>query len=947
MVDIASGSTVELLQYLHESLDEHFTGLHAARAALPRSSPVFALEHGLSADDLNLLQTTVRTAVRDGLGARHRLWWLPFVVYAAESGYDYVGDEYWRTFEQATPGWRDDQRSWIKTWFQKFAGEYGGAVPTGAFAGFFKIIAWPITHAVLPTYLQRQLAQLLYEFSGALTSDLLDDPDALGSRLARRASSYTERFRVFCENTTLVGQVASALLSGENEPTPYLLASTLDRIVDGLSEEQQARHWLKSARQSASRVRGFRSEGGARTTERRQSQALPRATDPRLFLRLDRSWQAYAELPDLTTLGAGLPDVYNQLRTSRATVNGGERHVPPSGLLYASQEVKLASWPQPDGPFLHLDRGDDKANALLANQCAITKGPWWLFRRQGAGLAIEIKSKFIRPGHVYILVGTESVVPPAVPWCAEVVIGAQHARAYELSVPDQLSENDEAALRGAGITVISHVEIRPVGVTASAWDGEGEVEWLAGQPATFGIRSDLQPDRCRIILDEAVYLLDWAKGDMDLLFSLEGVGVGTHELSAALLGEADRQLASGSVIITIRDPQVRPEGASAGEGIRLLAAPARPTLSEIWDGRADVTVDGPLGAAAELHAELRDSRDQAVAEACRSIHLPLDEDGWKSTLRSIRNDPHFSDAYDESESCLITVRHDGVGFVTLTCERGFQPLRWRFGRSHDGHVVATLVDRTDGGGTTVEFYDVEAPLIATLRPPDEPVDVPSRGGLVIARAEGASAAAVLPTNPNAVLHMAPPKPAITSQNRSAQEVLRLIQGHHRWVSADLPADPFAVYEQQIVGDAIARAIGTLIGGSYWARLEKKLATVPDAAEFLDDMQDAVGNSREHKALASTIAYNLYKWLKPEDLLRGFPDVIIPKLAGYGITNKMATPRFLLMLAGRPGFIGDWEPDEATILLDRVLVSPILYRAARFAVLGTRALNDAEGVERGF
>ena len=257
VVDVVSSSTVELLQHLHESLDAHFTPLYQARAALNPSSPVFALEHDLSPDDLELLISTVRSAIQAGLGARHRAWWLPFVVYAAEQGYDYVGDEYWRSFEQSTPGWRSDQRHWIKAWFQLFAAEYGGAVPTGAFASNFTIIAWPITHGVLPTYLQRQLAQLLFEFSGALTSDLLDDPAALGLRLVRRAPAYTERFRIFCENTTLVGQVAAALLSGEDEPTPYLLRSTLSRIVEGVSAEQQARHWLKSAQQSASRARGF------------------------------------------------------------------------------------------------------------------------------------------------------------------------------------------------------------------------------------------------------------------------------------------------------------------------------------------------------------------------------------------------------------------------------------------------------------------------------------------------------------------------------------------------------------------------------------------------------------------------------------------------------------------------------------------------------------------
>ncbi|MDR2379906.1 MAG: hypothetical protein LBE08_01800 [Bifidobacteriaceae bacterium] len=943
MADVTSATTIELLQYLHETLDAHFTALHQERTALEPTSPVFALEHDLSPDDLELLKGAVRDAIGDYDLAHYRATWLPFVVYAAEIGYGYVGDEYWTTFSSLTPRWTSQQRSTIRDWFVRFHNQYGGARPTGAWANHFTIIAWPITHSVLPTYLQRHLAQLLFEFRSALTSELLDDPEALGIRLARRVSTYSERFRIFCENTTLVGQVAVALLSGENEPTPYLSAQTLARIVDGLSEEQKARHWLKSARASARRVRGFRTEGAA-TTGETTSRRLPRATDPRLFLRQDGGWNAYAELPDLTVLGAGLPKVYSQLRESRAAVDGSARPIPPSGLLYSGQEVRFAQWPRPDRPFLRLERGDNETNRLLADQCVITKGPWWLFRSQGTGLAIEVKGKFVRPGHHYVLVGADTLGAPAVPWTAETAIAVQGVKAYELLMPPQLSESEEAALRGAGLAVDSHVAIRPVGLVASAWDGEGEVEWLAGEPAMLGIRSDLLPNRARVVVDGAVYFLEWSPGEPELLFTLEGLPVGTHEVAVTLLGEGDRRVAAGSLVVSIRDPQVRPEGAAIGEGIRLLASPARPTMAELWDERAVVTIDGPPGADTKFRVALLDGQSQTLAELRRSVQLPLDEAAWRTVAKSFRKDQRFSDVYDDADSCRLTVARDGVGFATLSSERGFQPLRWRFARTHDGQMVATLVDRTDGGSTTLDFYDIELPLTAVQKDPTAPFDVPPRGGLAIARAGDAVAAAVLPTNPNALLHMPLVRPVVTAQSNS-KEILRLAHGHRLWIDADLPADAFAVYEQQIVGDAIARVIGTLIGGNRWAAIEQKLAGAQEAAEHLDGMKDAVGIAPEHKVLAYTIAYSLHKWLKSEDLLRGFHKVITPHLTSCGITGLPDAPRFLLMLAGRPGYLSEWDAAEAASILDQVMKSPVLYRAARFAVLGTRALNDAEGVER--
>ena len=948
MQDVKPGSTVEILEHLHGRLDAHFGQLHAFRREIgDGTTPVFALEHDLGEDDFELLHSTVRAAVAQGFGPRYRVSWLPFVVYAAESGYGYVGDEYWQSFEASTPLWRAfGDRDRIRRWFVKFANDYGGAVPKGAFAAHFPIIAWPITHAVLPRDLQRNLAQLLFEFSNAFTSDLLHNPAELGARLASRVGSYTERFRVFCENTTLLGQVAAALLSGDDEPTPYLLASTLDRIVDGLSEEHQAHQWLKSARRSASRVRGFQSQGGTNTvatTPRIQS----RATDPRLFLRFDSSWTAYAELPDLTPLAIRLPDVYNQLRISRTTVNGASRPVPPRGLLYGGQEVRLTKWPRPDRPFLQLEHGDEETNNLLADQSVITRGPWWLFRHQDSALAVEIKGKFVRSGQRYVLIGAEAATPPAVQWCTEVSVDVQGVRAYELAVPDQISEDEDVALRGSGVGVASHVAIRPLGVVPSAWDGEGEVEWLAGETAVLGLRSDLLPQRCRVIVDGATYFLEWSPGELELLFALECLTIGTHELSATLLGVGGRQLATGSLLITIRDPQIRPEGATIGEGIRMLAAPARPTLSELWDERAMVTIDGAPGVGAELHVTLQDGGRKDLVELRRSIKLPVAEDSWKAIVRSVRADHRFKDAYDGAESCLVSVSRHGLGFASLSCERGFRPLRWRSTRLNDGQIVATLVDRTDGATTAVEFFDVEAPLTPVRKMAGEPFLVPGRGGLAIARAGDATAAVILPTNPNAVLRLHAAHPLISASRRSPREVLRLAQAHQQWLNADLPADAFATYHQQIVGDAITRAIGILIGGGHWAQIEQRLAIVREPADLLEAMQNAVGVATAHKAIASTIAHNLYKWLTPESLLLGFNEVIMPHLTASGISGIPSATRFLLMLAGQPGHITEWEPSVSVSLIDRVLLSPILYRAARFAVLGTRALNDADGVERGF
>jgi hypothetical protein len=130
-------------------------------------------------------------------------------------------------------------------------------------------------------------------------------------------------------------------------------------------------------------------------------------------------------------------------------------------------------------------------------------------------------------------------------------------------------------------------------------------------------------------------------------------------------------------------------------------------------------------------------------------------------------------------------------------------------------------------------------------------------------------------------------------------------------------------------------------------LERKLENVDDTTEYLDDMRRCVGGSESQRSLAAEIGRRLWSWLTSATLLPGFADTMAMAIRNSGITNRPAAARFLLTLAGRPGYIFEWDPEERDDLVGHVISSPVLLRAARFAVLGTRALNDAEGAEGGF
>lgn len=947
---VAPSGTVDLLEQFHMHLHDHFSALYAARRALDGAAPIFALEHALPEADLALMQTTVRASVAQGFATKHRKWWLPFVVYSAESGYGYSGKEYWQTFADQTPMWdKYGDRDRIRAFFMRFADTYGGVVPRGAFAGTFTIIAWPIANAVLPTSLHRDLARLLYEFQAGLTPELLARPAELGLRLGARTGGYTEQFRIFCSNETLLGAVAAALLSGEEEESPYLIPSTLTRLVDSLRAEQKSRQWLDSARHTASRVRA---RGFVRQTPSQprppEVKRLPAATDPQLVLkRQNAAWRAYAALPDLSVLSVDNSAIYDELSGRRARVDGAERPFLPRGwLVNPGLDLRLARWPRRDSAFLRLEDAPPLVNELLAAKCVLTPGPTWLFRRREVGLAAEIKGKVVRPGCSYVLVVQDGTANWGPAWITETAAEIEEARVLELTLPAQVTEADVRTLRGLGLTVISDVTIRPVGLVASAWDGEGGVEWLVGERGLLAIGTQLVPGSCLLMLDGVQHRVTWPPQQRECFVVIDDLGVGTHELGVTLLDDQAHSMVQESLIVTIRDPQARPDTATAGEGIRVLASPARPSLSHLFDGRTKLTIDGPEGTSADLVISLRSELGEVLTEVPRKVTLPLSSEQWSKVANNIRADTRMRDNYDAAESARVIVSRTGIGFASLKCDRGFKPLRWRLARLRDGSHVARLIDRTDHASTTVDLYTVEQPLVPVCCPPTEAVAVPALGGLLRATAGDSQATALLPAQPMRMLSAAGLEPDVSWNGRTPQDLAHLIDLAAIWAGADLPGDPFARRQQDHVIAAITRQLVSVIAGPYWAKLELRLAGADKLIDHLDDMRGGVGRDERHKALATAIASHLWGWLEPAPMLAGFGEVVAPALARSGMAGRPVAARFLLLLAEKPWCLASWDPHEKEALLRGVITSPVLIRAARFAVLGARALKETDEAAKG-
>lgn len=168
-------------------------------------------------------------------------------------------------FEIDIPGWQaNEHRQQLKFCFRKFASTYAGATPTGRWANWFTIIAWPITHAILPKYLQLQFARVLHAARYDLAGIANLTPAAAGRLLSRHAFNVSRRFEEFLEQEELAGRVLLAMLADTPASAHAPIhAPTLERIVRDLEQEQLAREYLKETRSYISERSALRAQHAA------------------------------------------------------------------------------------------------------------------------------------------------------------------------------------------------------------------------------------------------------------------------------------------------------------------------------------------------------------------------------------------------------------------------------------------------------------------------------------------------------------------------------------------------------------------------------------------------------------------------------------------------------------------------------------------------------------
>ena len=926
--------------HLQARLHEHFLSLSNARVA--SGLPVFALEHGLSDGELALLQTSVRWLVERR--ATLRLTPLPLVVYAAEIGYRYDGGEFWPIFVEETPGWVDKShsRARIKQYFKAFADEYSGAVPTGAWAQQFSIICWPVVHAVLPKVFQRQLAEILYHNRYRLTSDIIENSERLGQLIEAASWGTSDRFRNLAQNHALIGQVATALLTADDTElagADTLLQSTVRQIVRDLSFERIARTWLRAA-QAATRTtfRGLRSPNYRPTTVGRVERSID-VVDPHLrLLRSTEGWRLILELQDLSPLAQRYPVLIDDFSQRRCRINGAQRALARSALLWPGQRVELTE-PITDEPLLQLVGASDRTNGHLSDYCKLPPPPWLFRVEEGEGSVVL--GHFVRPASSYVLVTPEELTSAST--MVEPAAGTASAhRFYRIEVPDDVSDADIEVLNSLGIATQTAIRVWPAGLANAGWNGADVAVWLDGDPVVIGLETDRKVNHLIITIDGDAQRV--AIEDRPTFLDLGALSVGHHDVDfEAFASDATTPMAKESIRIDIRPRSIRPSSGSLREGLVLLTSPSAPSLTDLFSGTVEIEVLGPPGETVTGRiALMARGTEVPLIEEVVSATLPIRGDGSRRLVSKMLRSDRVHRQLEKCDIVKVTFGHRDIGAVEVLAERLFTPLRWIV--SHDdAHPVAQLIDNMDGVIPEVVFRPLSHPDREQRVDYDDgtAIELPD-SGLLTATANDFSISTVV--TPGRIRDLADlgaqgSTIMIERRNPSVGSLRELVDLSKLWRTADKP-DLNASLTARRVLQAISVEIAAGIGGNYWAGVEHKRFKVGQISD--DEMIRALGITPPQRLMIEAVRRRLPapESMNLHDLVATFSS-IINGADSTTVRSDISLGEFCLRIASQPSSVVDLDSDAFQQYATLMSEHPITLRLARYIVFRVDDVHAAD------
>lgn len=921
-------------------LEQHFETLTTNRAG--SDFRVFALEHGLSGDEIAEISMQLCSRLKSG----QRLYphWLLWVIYSTEHGYQYTGDEYWPSFTSQTPGWDDSNKYQLARWFKKFQDSFNGVIPSGRWANHFSIISRPITHAILPKYLQYQFAKALYDSRFHLASLKTLDPAKVGRLLAQRANHASTRFQQFLQQEELTGRIVLALLGEQSVGTSdTIYLQTLERVVDDLEKVRNAREWLGDTRQQVGDRftgigRGLPGHGNPLfDPETNAPELLQLDVKPKVYLshRGAGKWIAWMDVPSFKDMAMLDAEFRSFLQRTRCRLNGSDDVKPAGWLLSGSRKGVLKQWPNPGEPLIRFERPHAQIENILQMECRFSTGPNWLFRVGRDGTAREIRGGIVRPGGKYVILSEAPIESRFRMRSLEAVCDG--VAAYRLDVPADVTSELTAWLESLDLHVARTIRVWPAGFPGRGWDGEGYTEWLTTEAPCFGLSHDHPLDGYVLCLNSDTEF-EIVAGEIGhpVFFQISRLPAGKHILtvkakrSSYLNAVVSTPEAEGYIELHVREPEPWVPGVTSHSGLIATLDPYDADLDRVWRNEVDLSVLGPEYRSVSVKVRLMDRQGNEVLyeRVGNDMGLPVQPKDWRVRFGQFLKRDQISWVYLEAATGEFIISGAELGQMIFRFEHEIPPLRWVLSRKKE-NIWARLVDDTGIEDSQLEvlFFSMETPVVEKRLSPDKMqsgLSIDRPGGLLYAKHGDHEDFVVVSCGHTAKDFKGL---VVTSDysyfDKNRIKLSKVLQLHANWHNARLYGPLVDVRWNAVTNKLLALILERLCG-EKWTRAEKKFQKSSHSEQALDTLLRLV--ERKSTGFSTMLSRESGQWSSTSN---DFTSWYQELAARYHVCTDPMVSAFAVKLVREAYGVPKYFGKETDRLLDALRDCPAVLRGVRF------------------
>ncbi len=929
------------LAEFHSLLISHFIRLGEKRREV--GFPTFALEHPLSESQVEEL----KSAVRERQPRKPRIQeWMAWVVYSTELGYDFEGREYWESFEEVTPSWTPADRTFIRDCFARFVEKFNGYQPTGPWATQFSIIAYPITHSVIPRDLQREFAKVLYDLRYYLSANSIHIPDQLGRRIADVSFDTSNRFQQLAQNTALVGSVAMQLLAPTDSELEQLLEPpTLARIVRDIRRHRDAARWLDEARTHAKRTSSERQI--SEDSPGRQLVELP-------VLYLQRGgvdcWDVWIEIPNLSNLWDVEPEVFRFLQTNRVQIRGSavkEKLAPATISTFGPTRRRLGSLPPTDAGILAASaelpaRVKDFFNKFRPADNKL------VFKVREDGRAVRIGSATVSASEKYLYFTASK---PPFDSCRQVQTNISDIALFEFTIPENPSLEAERFLSGLGLKVNADDSLQVQGIGSVPYYSEpGAIAFFEDETPLLAIASSLAI-RIQVIDDDCSLFVKLTPGERSFIgFESAPPGVRTLRMLATENGGLELTRVR---IITL--PRGSRNNLSTRSPFALITNPFAPTLDSVLRGHAQFDLFAPDGTEIQVFISLpSDEADSEVEKELLRFRTPVEALGLKIAESIEKLDRRLAARVDDSFKCTLRFTAESLGNIEIGCNREALPVRLRVVTDGARRVLRLANYSDDAQNIKVRLYP--------LATPDKPICLPEfelgytekiladETGMFVASGSGGSTGLIVFPQPapgrvirdfGELVRGQETDISITQQRNSQSDFLRLLELYWLWATSRHVGDPLSLVQLKSLKEALRCELISCVGGTpNWRRCETRYNR---GTQTKRGLLEAVTVRRSLQEDLKSLSEK--KVREVQDLIPLLTGVLLQDVADHTtragntggiqvlkVVRRIWFVEFALRLATAPETLPGWAGKRLPLAVSVMFEKPILPRAARYIYL---------------